>query len=89
MRLFVPVNRKRAGVLPPAARSTGAGVWIWEKPDVQVDSGAAVLSVFGKLFFPDSVRGALSESHHILEKQVNEAVRQRIVVHYNFHGLTD
>lgn len=27
--------------------------------------------------------------NHILEKQVNEALRQRIVVHYNFHGLTD
>lgn len=27
--------------------------------------------------------------NHILEKQVNEALRQRIVVHYNFHVLTD
>ena len=27
--------------------------------------------------------------NHILEKQVNEALRQRVVVHYNFHGLTD
>lgn len=27
--------------------------------------------------------------NHILEKQINEALRQRIVVHYNFHGLTD
>lgn len=27
--------------------------------------------------------------NHILEKQVNEALRQRVMVHYNFKGLSD
>ena len=27
--------------------------------------------------------------NHILEKQVHEALRQRITVHYNYEGLTD